>query len=344
LLWAPVDLRSGGAPTRGYSRPGRIPLRHSNKRRCVLQKRRSASSRRASRRIETRSCLPRVCRGVEQPRRAGRGSSIPGHAAVSCHSRRKEGKNHGRCPRPRHRPRRESCHVRNPLPPGKGRGEEPAEVCRGVEQPRRAERGSSIPGHAAVGCRSRMKGGKNHGCHPRPLHRPRRERCHVRNPLPPGKGRGEEPAAGSFHNNAKEKQNGGLPGSPEAAQPRICTAGCWERRTRRRTPFALRRLPRLPPFPRPLLLPWKVPASTYDVIARSRKGREKQRRWPLSCLRGRPHPASELGERGHQRKARGRSSGRRGLLPGRRAPSSAPPVLPPLRCSPLFPSVPPDLC
>jgi hypothetical protein len=31
LLWAPVDLRPGGAPTRGYSGPGRILLHHSNK-------------------------------------------------------------------------------------------------------------------------------------------------------------------------------------------------------------------------------------------------------------------------------------------------------------------------
>jgi hypothetical protein len=30
LLWAPVGLRPGWAPTRGYSGPGRIPLRHSN--------------------------------------------------------------------------------------------------------------------------------------------------------------------------------------------------------------------------------------------------------------------------------------------------------------------------
>jgi hypothetical protein len=30
LLWAPVDLRIGGALTRGYSGLGQIPLRHSN--------------------------------------------------------------------------------------------------------------------------------------------------------------------------------------------------------------------------------------------------------------------------------------------------------------------------
>jgi hypothetical protein len=36
LLWAQVDLRPGGAPTRGYSGPGRILLHHSNSREGAL--------------------------------------------------------------------------------------------------------------------------------------------------------------------------------------------------------------------------------------------------------------------------------------------------------------------
>jgi hypothetical protein len=327
-LWALVDLRSGGAPTRGYSRPGRIPLCHSNKRRCVLQKRRSASSRRT----ETRSCLPRVCRGVEQPRRAGRGSSIPGHAAVSCRSRRKGGKNHDRHPRPCQRPRRESRHVRNPLPPGKGRGEEPAEVCRGVEQPRRACRlplkeegrkksrppSSTTPPTAegALSCQEPTTTGerKRGGARRRILPQQRQGKTKWRPARLPG-GR----AAPNLHR--------WFMGEEEEAQDAVRP---WEAAS----PFSFSSAP-------------APPLEGAGLHVRCHCSIQKGER---SRGGGRCHaavedltPASELGERGHQCKARGRSSGRRGLPPGRRALSSAPPVLPPLRWPPLFPSVPPDL-
>jgi hypothetical protein len=69
--------------------------------------------------------------------------------------------------------------------------------------------------------------------------------------------------------------------------------------------------------------------------------REKQRRGLLLCSRERAR--SRLQARGEGLSARERSSGRGDLPPGRRAPSSTPSVLPPLRLPPLFPSAPPDL-